>query len=243
MRAVVVIPARYESTRFPGKPLADVLGKPMILRVVEQASLAVPHVIVATDDSRIYDAVIASGREAQMTSKEHQSGTDRIGEAVKGLDLGPDDVVVNVQGDEPFIAPEQIESVLALFENPAVEIGTLVKKVTDSAVLENPNTPKVARAMNGEALYFSRSCIPFDRDGQGTLDHWQHVGLYAYRLRVLEKLVALPPSPLEMAERLEQLRWLEHGYRIHCAETEQTTWAIDTPEDLQKVEAHFGGKA
>ncbi|MCE2495427.1 MAG: 3-deoxy-manno-octulosonate cytidylyltransferase [Flavobacteriales bacterium] len=243
MRAVVVIPARYESSRFPGKPLANVLGKAMILRVVEQALLAVPHVLVATDDSRIYEAVRASGREAQMTSEEHTSGTDRIGEAVRGLNLAPPDVVINVQVDEPFIAPEQIEAVLNLFEDESVEIGTLVRRVTNPSVLDNPNTPKVARALSGEALYFSRSCIPFIRNANESVDHWQHVGLYAYRLRVLEKLVALPPSPLERAESLEQLRWLENGYRIYCAETDQETWAIDTPEDLARVEAHFGEKA
>lgn len=243
MRAVVVIPARFESTRFPGKPLADVLGKPMILRVVEQALLAVPEVLVATDDSRIYDAVRASGREAQMTSKNHISGTDRIGEAVQGLNLAPNDVVINVQGDEPFIAPEQIEAVLDLFQEDSVEIGTLLRRVTDPSVLDNPNTPKVVRALNGEALYFSRSRIPFVRNADESVDHWQHVGLYAYRLRVLEKLVALPSSPLERAESLEQLRWLENGYRIHCAETTGATWAVDTPEDLARVEAHFGGKA
>lgn len=243
MRALVVIPARFESSRFPGKPLAEVLGTPMILRVLEQALLAVPEVLVATDDERIFDAVRASGREAQMTSKNHLSGTDRIGEAVQGLNLAPNDVVINVQGDEPFIAPEQIESVLGLFEKESVEIGTLVRRVTDPSVLDNPNTPKVARALNGEALYFSRSCIPFVRNASDSAVHWQHVGLYAYRLRVLEKLVALPPSPLEQAESLEQLRWLENGYRIHCAETDQETWAIDTPEDLARVEARFGGKA
>ncbi|QTN38020.1 3-deoxy-manno-octulosonate cytidylyltransferase [Cryomorphaceae bacterium] len=243
MRTIIVIPARYESTRFPGKPLAEVLGIPMILRVVSQAQKVVGEVLVATDDARIESAVREAGGEVVMTASHHPSGTDRIGEAVSGLGLDENDVVINVQGDEPFIAPEQIKAVHQLFEDEAVSIGTLVRRIDDPQVLSNPNTPKVARALNGEALYFSRSAIPHDRDGAGQVRHWQHIGLYAYRFGVLKNLVALPPSPLEQAERLEQLRWLEHGYRIHCAETASETWAIDTPEDLARVEAHFAGKA
>lgn len=211
----------------------------MILRVVEQALGTVPEVLVATDDNRIYEVVKASGREAVMTSARHLSGTDRIAEAVQGLGLSPKDVVVNVQGDEPFITPGQIEAVIRLFDGEAVEIGTLVRRITDPAVVGSPDSTKVARAANGEALYFSRAVIPFVREAGEHVAHWQHIGLYAYRLHVLEELVALPPSPLELSEQLEQLRWLEHGYRIHCAETDRETWAIDTPEDLIRVEAHF----
>lgn len=243
VRTMIVIPARYESTRFPGKPLAEVLGIPMILRVVAQAQKAFDEVLVATDDARIEDVVSEAGGRVAMTSTNHASGTDRIGEAVSGLGLDDKDVVINVQGDEPFIAPEQITAVRQLFKDETVSIGTLVRRIDDPKVLSNPNTPKVARALNGEALYFSRSAIPHDRDGDGQVAHWQHIGLYAYRFGVLKNLVALPPSPLERAERLEQLRWLEHGYRIHCAETNSETWAIDTPGDLARVEAHFAGKA
>jgi len=242
MRIVAIIPARFESTRFPGKPLADILGTPMIMRVWQQAKKAISEVAVATDDRRIFDLVSASGGMAIMTRADHQSGTDRIGEAAAQFELNDSDVVINVQGDEPFIDPAQIKSLIQLFDNSEVQIGTLVRRITNLAVLDNPNTPKVARAENGEALYFSRAAIPFHRNQKITPEYWQHIGLYAYRWGVLKKLVSLPPAYLEQAEQLEQLRWLAGGYRIHCAETDLETWAIDTPEDLAAVVEQFGGK-
>ena len=242
MRIVAIIPARFESTRFPGKPLADILGTPMIMRVWQQAKKAISEVAVATDDRRIFDLVSASGGMAIMTRAEHQSGTDRIGEAAAQFELNDSDVVINVQGDEPFIDPAQIKSLIQLFDNSEVQIGTLVRRITNLAVLDNPNTPKVARAENGEALYFSRAAIPFHRNQKITPEYWQHIGLYAYRWGVLKKLVSLPPAYLEQAEQLEQLRWLAGGYRIHCAETDLETCAIDTPEDLAAVVEQFGGK-
>lgn len=242
MRIVAIIPARFESTRFPGKPLADILGTPMIMRVWQQAKKAISEVAVATDDRRIFDLVSASGGMAIMTRADHQSGTDRIGEAAAQFELNDSDVVINVQGDEPFIDPAQIKSLIQLFDNSEVQIGTLVRRITNLAVLDNPNTPKVARAENGEALYFSRAAIPFHRNQKITPEYWQHIGLYAYRWGVLKKLVSLPPAHLEQAEQLEQLRWLAGGYRIHCAETDLETWAIDTPEDLAAVVEQFGGK-
>jgi len=242
MRVVAVIPARYQSSRFPGKPLVDILGTPMVLRVVQQTQKAISEVAVATDDTRILDVVSASGGMAILTRSDHESGTDRIGEAAAQFNLKDEDVVVNVQGDEPFIDPDQINSVTALFEDSSVQIGTLVRRITDLNVLDNPNTPKVARAENGEALYFSRSAIPFHRNQSVTPKYWQHIGLYAYRWGVLKKLVSLPHAHLEQVEQLEQLRWLAGGYRIHCAETNQETWAIDTPKDLETVIDQFKGK-
>lgn len=242
MRIVAIIPARFESTRFPGKPLVDILGTPMIMRVWQQAKKAISEVAVATDDRRIYDLVSASGGMALMTWADHQSGTDRIGEAAAQFELNDNDVVINVQGDEPFIDPTQIESLIQLFENSDVQIGTLVRRITNLAVLDNPNTPKVVRAETGEALYFSRASIPYHRNKGVSAEYWQHIGLYAYRWGVLKKLVSLPPAHLERVEQLEQLRWLAGGYRIHCAETDLETWAIDTPEDLATVVEQFRGK-
>lgn len=242
MRIVAVIPARFQSTRFPGKPLVDIMGIPMILRVLAQTQKAIPDAVVATDDQRIFDTVSASGAIAVLTRSDHESGTDRIGEAAAHFHLNDDDVIVNVQGDEPFIDPEQIKSVTALFENTYVQIGTLVRKITDATVLDNPNTPKVVRSETGEALYFSRASIPYHRNKGVSAEYWQHIGLYAYRWGVLKKLVSLPPAHLERVEQLEQLRWLAGGYRIHCAETDLETWAIDTPEDLATVVEQFRGK-
>ncbi|MBR5687548.1 MAG: 3-deoxy-manno-octulosonate cytidylyltransferase [Prevotella sp.] len=240
MKFIAIIPARYASTRFPGKPLAILGGKTVIERVYEQVQKVLEDVYVATDDERIFDAVIAFGGHAVMTSANHKSGTDRIAEAV--MKIGGDyDVVVNVQGDEPFIQPEQIETLCQCFDDPSTQIATLGKRFTDIAGIENPNSPKIVVDNRGFAMYFSRSVIPYIRGAaqETWAEHYpylKHLGIYAYRKEVLEEVTHLPQSSLEIAESLEQLRWLQNGYRIKVAETEFETVGIDTPEDLQKAE-------
>lgn len=240
MNFVGIIPARFASTRFPGKPLADIAGKPMIQRVYEQASKALDNVFVATDDSRIADAVEAFGGRCVMTASTHRSGTDRCYEAA--MKAAPDaDVVINIQGDEPFVDPSQIAALKECFSSPAVEIATLIRKFdpTDGfEALFNPNTPKVVTDTEGNALYFSRSIIPYIRGREwkewiSAATFYTHVGMYAYTLSVLARLVALPQSSLELAESLEQLRWLQAGYKIKTAVTLCKTIGIDTPQDLQ----------
>jgi 3-deoxy-manno-octulosonate cytidylyltransferase (CMP-KDO synthetase) len=238
-----IIPARYASTRFPGKPLAFIGNKPMIRMVYEQASLALDRVFVATDDERIQKAVLDFGGRVVMTSILHRSGTDRCAEAaaitgaVEGSDPG---VIINIQGDEPFIRPEQINLLKECFSDEAVEIATLIRRVTPEEDLFNPNQPKVTVNAKGDALYFSRSVIPFLRDYEA--DGWaarhifyKHIGLYAYRTETLLKITSLPQSSLEIAESLEQNRWLENGFRIRTAVTEWESLGIDTPEDLEKA--------
>jgi 3-deoxy-manno-octulosonate cytidylyltransferase (CMP-KDO synthetase) len=242
-----IIPARYASSRFPGKPLVTIGGKPMIQRVYEQASRSLDIVYVATDDVRIYDAVTDFGGKAVMTSAEHQSGTDRCAEAVnilteeKGITA---DVVVNIQGDEPFIRPEQIDLLISCFADKSVEIATLIRKVEPGEDITNPNHPKVIVDLSGNALYFSRNVIPFIRDAEinkWTLLHsyFKHIGLYAYRTDILNRITLLPMSSLEKAESLEQNRWLENGYKIRSAVTEWESVCIDTPEDLEKAKKYF----
>lgn len=240
MKFIAIIPARYASTRFPGKPLADMGGKPMIQRVYEQVKRAVHDVWVATDDSRIFETVKAFGGKAVMTSTDHRSGTDRIQEAYSKI--GEDfDVVINVQGDEPFIQPEQIESLKECFDSKDVELATLVKpfkKEDGFDVLLNPNSPKVVINKKSEAIYFSRSIVPYIRDAHHTewLDKhifYKHIGMYAYRVDVLKEITQLPQSSLEKAESLEQLRWIENGYRMRVGYTDVETIGIDTPEDME----------
>lgn len=242
MKFIAIIPARYASTRFPGKPLVDMGGKPMIQRVYEQVKRAVHDVWVATDDSRIFETVKAFGGKAVMTSTEHRSGTDRIQEAYSKI--GEDfDVVINVQGDEPFIQPEQIESLKECFDSKDVELATLVKpfkKEDGFDVLFNPNSPKVVISKKSEAIYFSRSIVPYIRDAHHTewLDKhtfYKHIGMYAYRVDVLKEITQLPQSSLEKAESLEQLRWIENGYRIRVGYTDVETIGIDTPEDMERA--------
>ncbi len=242
MKFIAIIPARYASTRFPGKPLADMGGKPMIQRVYEQVKRAVHDVWVATDDSRIFETVKAFGGKAVMTSTDHRSGTDRIQEAYSKI--GEDfDVVINVQGDEPFIQPEQIESLKECFDSKDVELATLVKpfkKEDGFDVLFNPNSPKVVINKKSEAIYFSRSIVPYIRDAHHTewLDKhtfYKHIGMYAYRVDVLKEITQLPQSSLEKAESLEQLRWIENGYRIRVGYTDVETIGIDTPEDMERA--------
>ncbi len=238
MNFIGIIPARFQSTRFPGKPLVLLGGKPIIQWVYENAKKALAEVYVATDDERIYRAVEAFGGKAVYTSPNHQSGTDRCAEAARKLaEIIPFDVVINIQGDEPFIRPEQIEGLKACFDSPEAEIATLIKPITNAAEINNINRPKVVINRNQEAMYFSRSPIPFVRDCQP--EEWinrntfySHIGMYAYRFDILLELTRLPIGILEKAESLEQLRWLENGYRIKTAQTQFENIGIDTPEDL-----------
>lgn len=241
-----MIPARYASTRFPGKPLAQIAGKPMIQWVYERASQVLGHVFVATDDERIREAVDAFGGRVIMTSDRHQSGTDRcaealgIAEALTGLCF---EVVINIQGDEPFIQPKQLTRVAACFSDPAVQIATLVKRFNPDEDIFNPNSPKVIVNAKGDAIYFSRSVVPFIRskakdEWQSSYPFYKHIGLYAYRGTVLRQITQLPQSRLELAESLEQLRWIENGYRIRVEETDQETLAVDTPQDLERVKSY-----
>lgn len=241
MKFTVIIPARYASTRFPGKPLAMLGGKPVIQRVYEQASKLQSPVYVATDDERIYQCVCDFGGQAVMTRNDHKSGTDRIEEAVEKI--GTDaDVIINIQGDEPFVQVSQIETLCHLFDDPETQIGTLGKPFESMEAVENPNSPKIVRDRRGFALYFSRSVIPFVRgkdQGAGNkmeFHYLKHLGMYAYRREVLHEITQLPQSSLELAESLEQLRWLENGYRIRVGLTDVETVGIDTPADLERAE-------
>lgn len=241
MKFVAIIPARYASTRFPGKPLAVLGGKPVIQRVYEQAVSVLGEAYVATDDERIFNKVQDFGGCAVMTRADHQSGTDRIEEAATKIGTEAD-VIINIQGDEPFIQPSQIETLCHLFDAPKTQIGTLGKRFDSMEAVENSNSPKIVTDINGFALYFSRSVIPFIRGRQreewfGAFPFMKHLGIYAYRREVLAEITKLPQSPLEKAESLEQLRWLQNGYRIRVGETDVETVGIDTPEDLQRAEA------
>jgi 3-deoxy-manno-octulosonate cytidylyltransferase (CMP-KDO synthetase) len=242
MKFAGIIPARYASTRLPGKPLVDMLGKPLIQRVYERVSHIFDLTLVATDDRRIFDAVEAFGGRAVMTSSLHRSGTERCAEACRTA--APEaDVVVNVQGDEPFIHPAQIELLRSCFDEPSVSIATLVHPFPDDAgfdVLANPNSPKVVLDRRGNALWFSRSIIPYVR-GQEKFDwltstrFYKHIGIYAFRAETLAEIVTLPPTLAETAESLEQLRWIEHGYTIRAAITDCETLGIDSQDDLAKA--------
>ena len=244
MKFVGIIPARYASTRFPGKPLADILGKSMIQRVYERASQVLDTVVVATDDQRIYDAVVQFGGRVVMTSENHKTGTDRCYEALTKL---PEtyDVVINIQGDEPFIAIDQIVALKNCFVSDQIQLATLVKPFdanTSIDELENPNTPKVILSQTGEAICFSRSVIPYLRGvekSQWAAAHtyYKHIGIYAYRTDILAQITNMTQTPLEQAESLEQLRWLENGLHIHVAITLSDNHSIDTLEDLQRVVA------
>jgi 3-deoxy-manno-octulosonate cytidylyltransferase (CMP-KDO synthetase) len=240
MDIIGIIPARYASTRFPGKPLVDIAGKSMIQRVVEQSKLAssLKKVIVATDDQRIYDHVKNLGHEVFMTSSDHTTGTERCREALI-LDGGNYDFVINIQGDEPFIDPEQINLLASIFDRKT-EIATLIKKISSLDDLSNPNIVKALKIDSGLALYFSRSSIPHMRnipkdDWMKSQAHYKHIGIYGYRVDVLSKIIQLAPTPLEIAESLEQLRWIENGFRIRTATTEIETIGIDAPEDVAKA--------
>jgi len=244
-RFVAIIPSRYGSSRFPGKPLAAVKGKIMVQRVYEQALRAVDYAFVATDDKRIADAVTSFGGKVVLTASTHPSGTDRCREALDKIEqqLGLSfDVVLNIQGDEPFIQPDQLQLLMDCFAKEETDIATLIKPVNDPAIITDPNRPKVVVGKFGQAMYFSRSPIPHVRNrekGQWHIHHpfYQHIGLYAYRARVLREITQLEPSLLEKAESLEQLRWLENGFRIQTAVTHYDSLCVDTPEDLEKINA------
>ena len=243
MKVIAIIPARYASTRFPGKPLAILGGKTVIRRVWEQVSRVIDDVAVATDDRRIAEAVEAFGGRAVITSPDHRSGTDRCYEAYC-LIGGEYDVVVNVQGDDPFISPSQIRALTACFDDERTDIATLVKPFAPSdgiEALENPNSPKVVIDNESRAIYFSRSVIPYLRGverSEWLARHtfYKHIGMYAFRRDVLREVTSLPQSSLERAESLEQLRWLENGYKIGVGITDIETVGIDTPEDLARAE-------
>lgn len=244
MKFLGIIPARYASTRFPAKPLANLGGKMVIQRVYEQVTSVLNDAIVATDDVRIADAVNAFGGKVVMTSTSHKSGTDRCFEAYTKTP-GDFDVIINIQGDEPFIQPVQLQAIMDCFKDPQTQIATLVKPFIPSDgydALENVNSPKVVVNKNMQALYFSRSIIPYfrNKDRKDWLTghtYYKHIGLYAYRADVLREITSLPQSPLEITESLEQLRWLENGYVIKVGISEVETIGIDTPEDLEKAEA------
>ncbi len=239
MKFIGIIPARYASSRFPGKPLCMLGNKSMIERVYAQVSMVknMHYVCVATDDSRIYDAVQAFGGNVVMTSEANRSGTDRCADAVQRLHMAEhDDVIINIQGDEPFIQPAQIETLMSCFTCDDIHIATLLRKIHNAEDVADPNVVKVVKDVHNKALYFSRYAIPYLRNitwEQHTF--YQHIGIYAYRMRTLLQLVLLPSSALEKAESLEQLRWMENGYTIHTEVTPYKSIGIDTPADMQKA--------
>lgn len=246
MRFLAVIPARFASTRFPGKPLVQIGSKTMVEMVYRAVSEIIPNTVVATDDQRIFDVVVKNGGQCVMTSDQHESGTERCLEALQKVqkEQGHFDVVLNVQGDEPFIEKEHILLIQRLFGSHETQIATLAKKITNVSELLDENKPKLVFDNQKNAIYFSRNPIPFIRgiDKTEWLNHhdfFKHIGFYAYQTEVLEKIVSLPPSTLELAERLEQLRWLEYGYNIKLAITSKDSLSIDTPEDLEKAKLFF----
>lgn len=239
MKKLGIIPARMGASRFPGKPLVDIGGKTMIQRVYEQVLKAnvFDKVLIATDHETIFEEANSFGANVVMTSTAHRNGTERCVEALK-LQEEVFDIVVNIQGDEPFIAPESIRDVLTAFENKEVQIATLVKKIEDSIDILNPTVVKVVFNHNKKALYFSRAAIPYHRM-DGVAKHYKHIGLYAFRSNVIEELVKLPLNELERIEQLEQLRWLANDYPIHVVETTHESNSVDTPEDLIALKKQF----
>ena len=245
MTFIGIIPARYASTRFPGKPLAVINGKTMIQRVYQQAekSEILSEIIVATDDKRIEEHVKSFNGRVMMTSPNHQSGTERCNEVIENFKkISPEkkwDVIINIQGDEPFIDPHQIHKVASCFKNKEVQIATLLKKITSKEELFNTNVVKSIFDKNNRAIYFSRQPIPFFRETKesewvNNYNYYRHIGIYAYRTDILKEITKLTPSPLERAESLEQLRWIENGYKINIAFTDIESHAVDSPEDLKK---------
>lgn len=240
MKFIGIIPARYASTRFPGKPLALLGGKPVIQHVYEKVAAVLEAAYVATDDERIYDVVKSFGGQVVMTRTDHKSGTDRIEEAIEKIG-GEWDVVVNVQGDEPFVAKSQLDTICHCFDDPTTQIATLGKPFESMEAVQNPNSPKIVVDNMGFAMYFSRSVIPYVRGKEKSswLTHYpflKHLGIYAYRMDVLRQVTQLPQSSLEIAESLEQLRWLQNGFKIKVGTTDVETVGIDTPQDLERAE-------
>lgn len=245
MTIAVIIPSRYESTRFPGKPLADLLGRPMIQHVYERvlASGTASLAAVATDDPRIFAAVLAFGGRAVMTADTHRSGSDRIAEAANLLGLADDDIVVNVQGDQPVFEPVQIDEVVApLLADPSLPMSTLVYRIVRDEEITHPNAVKTVFDRDGNALYFSRATIPFVRDRGKTADYYKHHGIYAYRKHFLDTFTTLPEGSLERLESLEQLRALEHGHRIRVVVTEHDSIEVDTPQELERIRRILAGE-
>ncbi|MDD5569789.1 MAG: 3-deoxy-manno-octulosonate cytidylyltransferase [Bacteroidales bacterium] len=246
MNFIGIIPARYKSSRFPGKLLIDINGKSMLQRVYEQSekTKSLSYLAVATDDKRIFEHVKKIGGNVIMTSEKHKTGTDRCLEAAEKLKtkikFSDDDVIINIQGDEPFIQPEQITQLTKCFKNKNTQIATLIKKIENDKEIYSPGTIKVVFNKDKEAIYFSRSPIPFFRNKEqkewlGSFDFYKHIGIYSYRFRILKQIVKLKQSSLEIAESLEQLRWLQNGYKIKIEITEHESFSIDTPEDLKKI--------
>lgn len=240
MKFIGIIPARYASTRFPGKPLALLGGKPVIQHVYEKVAAVLEAAYVATDDERIYDVVKSFSGQVVMTRTDHKSGTDRIEEAIEKIG-GEWDVVVNVQGDEPFVAKSQLDTICHCFDDPTTQIATLGKPFESMEAVQNPNSPKIVVDNMGFAMYFSRSVIPYVRGKEKSswLTHYpflKHLGIYAYRKDVLRQITQLPQSSLEIAESLEQLRWLQKGFKIKVGTTDVETVGIDTPQDLERAE-------
>jgi 3-deoxy-manno-octulosonate cytidylyltransferase (CMP-KDO synthetase) len=245
MSAIILIPARYASTRFPGKPLALLKGLPVLQHVYQNSmhSRLADDVIVATDSETIFEKVLAFGGKAVMTSGDHVSGTDRIAEAASSMNY---DIIVNVQGDEPLIQPEMIDDVISVLNDPRASIGTLAIRIKDRGEIFDPNAVKVVFNPEGFALYFSRAPVPYHRDEWKDLDRFsvqvpestvfKHVGIYSYRREVLKQLSEMPPSPLELVEKLDQLRAIENGFTIKVRETVYETFGVDTPEDLERIE-------
>ena len=244
-KIIGIIPARYGSSRFPGKPLADIGGMTMIERVYRQCEKAtmLDETMVATDDERIERAVLDFGGRVLMTDPDHESGTERCREAL-ALSTAEWDVVINIQGDEPLISPDQIDQLCKCFDDNDVEIATLIKKISDESELHNPNVVKVVSNMKGMAMYFSRSLIPFNRNMQQKSDpaYFKHVGIYGYRSDILKSIASLPAGRLENIESLEQLRWLENGYHIFTAHTAFDNIAVDVPSDIENVMKIIGAQ-
>jgi len=241
-RTIGIIPARYGSTRFPGKPLAMINGKSMIQRVYEQAwkSKRLTEILVATDDERIATHVEGFGGKAMMTSPDHKNGTERCAEVINHMDDFNYDVVVNIQGDEPFLNPDKIDELIACFQDPEVQIATLATKIENRLELDDSSSVKVIIDNKGNAIYFSRSIIPFIRDIETTnwvesYPFYKHIGIYAFRAETLIKIAKLVPAPLELAESLEQLRWMVNGFKIHVKLVTTKSVSIDKPDDLLKI--------
>ncbi len=243
MKILGIVPARWASSRFPGKPLVKIGSKTMIERVYLQSSKSLDYVVVATDDKRIFDEVKRFNGQVVMTSENHQSGTDRCMEALEIFEKERGekfDVVINIQGDEPFIQPQQIKDIADSFTDESTEISTLIKKITEPEIVFDPSCPKVIMNTRGEAIYFSRSTIPYiqntdKKDWFDKFTYYEHLGLYGYRADILRRITQLEPSSLEIAESLEQNRWLENGFKIRVLETEHENISIDTQEDLDKI--------
>lgn len=236
-KIIAMIPSRYGSSRFPGKPLAILKGKPMIQWVYEHVSQveAISDIYVATDDKRIFEAVKKFGGNVLMTSKSHTCGTERLAECAKILSLDDEDIILNIQGDEPMVRKEMILDLLHCFDTPDVYMGTLKKRIEKENELTNPNVVKVISDVNDNAIYFSRFCIPFERDG-GSAIHYKHIGVYGYTKKFLLEYSEMPKTELEMTELLEQLRVIEHGLKIKVKETRYQTIGVDTPRQLEEVE-------